>query len=320
MIASNSRRAATPFKPQPIRKQPAGQRVTRLGLFALEPRIVFDAAAAVTADVAADQVAQQQADASTSDAPDAAADGSSSDGTAPSDIDASQTDYSAPATDSPEATNLLFDNTMPATEMREIAFVDGAIENVSELISGFSSTVEIVIIDSARDGIEQIANALHGQTDIAAIHIVSHGSEGVLSLGTASLDVATMQGEYLDDLTAIGKALSAEGDILIYGCDFTAGEKGLEAAMVLGGITGADIAASIDATGSADRLGDWDLETHVGSIEGTSVAASTDWSGLLAAPVANNDGPISMIGGVTQNINVLANDTDADTVSALNLG
>ena len=48
----------------------------------------------------------------------------------------------------------------------------------------------------------------------------------------------------------------------------------------LAAATGADIAASTDDTGHADKGGDWELETGVGQIEAEAIAA-TDWQGRL---------------------------------------
>ena len=172
-------------------------------------------------------------------------------------------------------------------DRQEIAFIDSSVANVDQLIAGIDPAVEIVMIDGAGDGVEQIAAALEGRSGIDAIHILSHGDQGQLFLGNDVLDAASMQGEHLDELTAIGEALSEEGDILIYGCDFTGGEAGLEAAILLGSITGADIAASDDATGHETLGGDWDLETELGAVEAEAVQA-TQWSGLLAPLVISD--------------------------------
>ena len=299
MIASQSRHKRASSKAALVNTRPTKPAVATLGLMALEPRIVFDAAVAVTADVAADQVAQQQADSAVASGQPTATNSFDTDSFESSFADFIG-NFDADAT---------FENVVET--QREIAFIDGSVEGVANLIAELPSSVEVFVLNASRDGVEQIADVLNGRTDIDAIHILSHGSQGSLSLGSATLNSATMQAEYLDELTVIGQALTTDGDILIYGCDFTAGEKGLQAAMILGGITGADIAASNDMTGSADLGGDWDLETSVGIIDVASVSA-TEWSGLLAAPVANADGPISMVGGVVRNIDVLANDTDAD--------
>ncbi len=181
-----------------------------------------------------------------------------------------------------------------------------SVSNVDQLIAGIDPAVEVVMIDATGDGVEQIAAALAGRSGIDAIHILSHGDQGQLFLGDDVLDAASMQGEHLDELTAIGQALSEDGDILIYGCDFTGGEAGLEAAILLGSITGADIAASTDDTGAADLGGDWDLETEVGAVEADAVVA-TNWQGLLA-PLVIND----MTTGVTATD--LANEVIGDGV------
>ncbi|MEZ5432336.1 MAG: DUF4347 domain-containing protein [Verrucomicrobiales bacterium] len=181
----------------------------------------------------------------------------------------------------------------PLTELRQVVIIDGGIENVETLVNEFSSRMpnaEIFVLDPTQDGMEQISSLLAGYEGIDALHLVSHGAEGTLQLGTADLNAETMQGKYLDDLKVIGLALSQEGDILIYGCDFTAGESGLEAAMILGGITGADIAASSDATGATILEGDWDLETSIGALENDSLKVES-WNGLLTGtpPVLDLD-------------------------------
>ena len=222
---------------------------------ALEQRIAFDAAAVVTADeVVRDQSGPAAADAGY--VPEQAA------------ADAALAE-AAGARSSPQTAQV-------------IVFVDSAVSDISSYLSGLDASAEIVLLQPDSDGVEQIAAALAGHSDIDAIHIISHGSEGQIQLGNATLSAVSMQGEHLDELATIGAALAADGDILIYGCDFTGGEAGLEAAMILGGITGADIAASIDATGSSDLGGDWDLETAIGGIDAASLNGG-DWAGKLAA-------------------------------------
>ena len=72
---------------------------------------------------------------------------------------------------------------------------------------------------------------------------------------------------------------------MIYGCNFGEGEAGQAAAVRLAELTGADIAASDDLTGSTELGGDWDLEVQTGTIE-TVVAFNAEvrqvWSGVLA--------------------------------------
>ena len=83
-----------------------------------------------------------------------------------------------------------------------------------------------------------------------AIHIVSHGDQGELLLGTGRLTLESMNGEYADELAVIGNALTENADLLIYGCDFAEGELGQAAASRLAELTGADVAATIAALNS----------------------------------------------------------------------
>jgi hypothetical protein len=257
-----------------VRLTPASYRV-------LEPRMVFDGAAAD----AAVQVADAHVEAATDSAHDAAT------------ADAHPADLEPTALDVVQA--LAAAPVAPAETSREIAFVDAGVADVHTLISALPSHVEIVMLDASKDGVEQIAAALQGRADIDAIHILSHGAEGRLNLGNAVLDAASMQGEHLDELTAIGASLSPDADILIYGCDFTGGQAGLQAAMLLGSVTGADIAASTDDTGHADLGGDWDLETRLGDVAVTGIFAP-DYQGLLA-PLA-----VTPVNGTTVTATTLA--------------
>ena len=232
-------------------------------MLALEPRIVFDAAAAATVDQTADQVAEQQAN--------EAAEGRAAD--IPSnDNAASGEDFASVA--------------VTEGDSHEIAFVDGSLEDIDQLLSEIDPSVEIIMLDVTQDGVEQIAAALNGRDDIDAIHILSHGSPGQLTLGTGTLTAESIQGDYADELAVVRDALSEHGDILIYGCDFSAGTLGEETAQLLSDATGADIAASDDDTGHDSLGGDWDLETQIGTIDVDAIQA-VNWEQLMAPLVVN---------------------------------
>ena len=167
----------------------------------------------------------------------------------------------------------------------EIVFVDTSVENYQALIDGIDNPdARVVLLDASRDGMEQIVAALGQVGRVDAIHLISHGDEGELKLGSTILNGDNMQGEYADELAAIKEHLTDAADILVYGCSFGKGEAGMAAAETLGRLTGADVAASTDATGHAELGGDWDLELQQGSIE-TDLAVDRDaqdnWSGLL---------------------------------------
>ncbi|MEG3872473.1 choice-of-anchor D domain-containing protein, partial [Microcoleus sp. Z1_B5] len=115
-------------------------------------------------------------------------------------------------------------------------------------------------------GIEQITNALANQKDIESIHILSHGNQGSLKLGADVLNENDIEA-FNTQLKQWGNALTENGDILLYGCDVATGKIGKNFVKRLSEITGADIAASDNLTGSAAKGGDWKLETATGNIE-----------------------------------------------------
>ena len=169
-------------------------------------------------------------------------------------------------------------------QRQEIVFVDTSVEDYQTLIEGVDPGAEVFLLDSTRDGIEQIAEVIKGRSGIDAIHIVSHGDAGKLRLGTGRLTLGSMAGEYTDELASISQALTNGADLLIYGCNFGEGQPGQTAATRLAQLTGTDVAASTDLTGSAPLGGDWDLEFSTGQIE-TAVAftleAQQAWLGVL---------------------------------------
>jgi large repetitive protein len=171
---------------------------------------------------------------------------------------------------------------LDANESRQIVFISAGVFDPDYVANQLDPAYEIYLIEPGTDAIQQIAEALEGRSDISAIHLIGHGEEGRLFLGDTVLDADSMEGAHRAWLESIGQSLSANADILIYGCDFTSGEEGLAAASLLSAITGADVAASTDKTGNAELGGDWELETEIGLIEAQSLSLEA-WRGVLAA-------------------------------------
>ncbi|MCH7866063.1 MAG: DUF4347 domain-containing protein, partial [Myxococcales bacterium] len=176
----------------------------------------------------------------------------------------------------------------------ELVFVDRGVEGYEHLVNDLEAgategrKLEIVLLDSDRDGVAQITETLARYQELDAIHIVSHGSEGALQLGNVSLSSDTLD-LYTNALASWSNALSADADLLLYGCDLAGGADGAAFVDSLAELTGADVAASIDATGAAVLGGDWELESVTGDIE-TSVAfsaqAQQSWEGMLPVNIA----------------------------------
>ncbi|WP_027359074.1 DUF4347 domain-containing protein [Desulforegula conservatrix] len=145
----------------------------------------------------------------------------------------------------------------------EVVFVDSRVSDAKNLLAGLSPDCTAVFIDAGKDGLSQMADYLSAHPGADAVHILAHGSDGNLLLGSTFLDSDSIKGK-ADDLSKIGGLLSEEGDILIYSCGFGAGDKGAALVGTLAAMTGADVAASDDRTGKG---GDWDLEIRSGKID-----------------------------------------------------
>lgn len=151
-------------------------------------------------------------------------------------------------------------------DRREVAFVDSSVEDFQTLVDGIKDGVEIFVFDGSKGGVDQIASILEKETNIDAIHILSHGSTGEITLGTDKLNGDTLD-DYNEQLQIIKDSLSENGDILLYGCNVAKDGSGQEFIEALANLTQADISASDDITGDSALGGDWDLEVISGIIE-----------------------------------------------------
>ncbi len=147
-----------------------------------------------------------------------------------------------------------------------IVFIDPAVENYQTLAAGVFAGVEAIALNPSQDGIEQITEVLSRRKNISSVHIVSNGQAGKLFLGNAEVSSDTLDG-YSEQLQSWANALTRNADIFVYGCNVGAGEEGQQFIQDLSDLTGADIAASSDLTGSAARGGDWDLEVTTGRVK-----------------------------------------------------
>ena len=304
---------------------------------ALEPRMMFDGAVAAT--VASD-VAASEPSAVSKDQPGPTA-------------EHGQAAAPTPGSDAPQAPAGTSDTAKPVSkdavaaqqlalagpvaeaqaQRKEIVFVDTRVPDYQSLLASIDPSAEVVLLATDRDGVQQIAQALTGRTNVDAIHIISHGDAGVLLLGDSPVYQGNLA-QYSDQLQAIGQALTAEGDIQLYGCEVGQGNVGKQFIDQLATLTGADVAASDDVTGKG---GDWVLEITTGAISSSSAlnlsqlanydhrlvtTAVSDLAGLKAAiNLGNSDGEDDLItllgditftgGGDTVSINV----TDGHTMT-----
>ncbi|MGE4462485.1 MAG: DUF4347 domain-containing protein, partial [Arcobacter sp.] len=202
---------------------------------------------------------------------------------------------------------------------KEVAFVDVTVKDYQTLVDGVGEGVETYLVSS----LDEIKSILENETNIDAIHILSHGETGEITVGNDVLNKDTLQ-NFDAVLQSMKTSLTENGDILLYGCNVANDGSGEEFITELATITEADVAASDDLTGSSALGGDWVLEVNTGSIEASSLVAS-NYVGTLDSdangnfnfsPIGSGSAGTSkylyanLAGSGTGTIKIVANDVD----------
>ncbi|MFZ9507419.1 MAG: DUF4347 domain-containing protein, partial [Burkholderiaceae bacterium] len=241
---------------------------------ALEPRLLLDGAAVATVarsitDAGAQPEGPEPAATSVPAAPDAASTAVAQ-APNPPDIEPAPGEHTLQP-DAPLDSHL----PVPTSEdpTGQVIVVDDSVPFADELVADISPDWTVIRLQGDRDGLTQLAEALSAHQDLKAIHLFTHGGEGRLQIGATSLTEASLEA-HAGVLRDIGSRLSPTGDLLIYGCDVAQGFVGQAFVNALARATGADVAASDDATGSAVAGGDWQLEAATGPIDAGSLQAS----------------------------------------------
>ena len=165
------------------------------------------------------------------------------------------------------------------TSERILVVLNSSVADADSIVNDLGDNVEVLRLEAGTDALDTINDYLdeHADTKYSAIHLVSHGSEGYITLNGEKIDSTTINPA---DWKAIGEHLTDDADILVYGCDTAKSEEGKALVQTIANLTGADVAASIDSTGAN---GDWDLEYRSGLIEAATIAPQ--YSGRLATEI-----------------------------------
>ncbi|MEP0912397.1 DUF4347 domain-containing protein [Leptolyngbya sp. GB1-A1] len=177
-----------------------------------------------------------------------------------------------------------------------LVVIDSAVEDYELLVNGVLDGAKAIILQPEQDGIEQITLALKQHPNTTSLHIVSHGTPGSVQLGNTYLSLDTLE-RYSWDLQSWFTSSSA--GLLLYGCNVAAEPAGILFLKQLHQLTGANIAASTNKTGSAEQGGDWKLEVTTHRMEivlafqptaleayshvlSTRIDTTTSWNGTQA--------------------------------------
>ncbi|MCE5983706.1 DUF4347 domain-containing protein [Pseudomonas sp. LF19] len=250
-------------------------------LFALEPRIMFDASVAVVAQEAVAEATAEPAK------------------------DSASAEHNAQA--APASADI---GSQQAGQRHEVVFVDGQVKDSQQLINGLPAGTEVVILDPSKDGLQQMADYLKGRDGLDTIHLLSHGASGTVQLGNVWLDSSNLA-EHSAALQGIGSALKADGDLMLYGCRVGKDSAGQAFVDQLAALTGADIAASVDDTGAQALGGNWTLERSSGVLQSASLGTQlSGYQSLLATSFSS--GSTATFPAPLFGVRTVAGDFDGD--------
>jgi len=162
--------------------------------------------------------------------------------------------------------------TLPEPDRLELVFVDRSTPDYQSLVADLRANTEsgaryqVEFIERDENGIGKISEVLSKLDGVAAVHVISHGSNGVVQLGALSLDASNVL-DHAAEINAWRSALSVDADLLFYGCDLAYDAGGEFLLSKIADLSGADVAASQDSTGATALGGDWDFESEIGVIE-----------------------------------------------------
>ena len=116
-----------------------------------------------------------------------------------------------------ESVGALIPGDLSASASQTVIVVDPNVANYQQLLDLLGNRADVYVLDASRDGMEQIQAILASHSQIDSLHVISHGSDDSIQLGSTVLTSASIR-DYETTLNQWGESLTADADILFYGC------------------------------------------------------------------------------------------------------
>ena len=95
---------------------------------------------------------------------------------------------------------------MSKADGKELVVIDGNVDDMATLLKAAPQGAEWVVLDSGRDGVKQLAEIAARHHNIRALHLLSHGDDGLLKLGNSELNQQNLT-DYRSELQALTAAM-----------------------------------------------------------------------------------------------------------------
>lgn len=193
----------------------------------------------------------------------------------------------------------------------ELLVIDSAVPDAALLASLANKPCKIEHLAACDDPLQGLADLLRRHAPVSALHLVSHGQPGALTIAGNLLTAGTLL-EQRQAVCELSRALNG-APVLLYGCKTGADEIGRVFVKALMSALDAPVSASTRPVGHDALGGTWDLHAGMGRTAPLFTQAATDgWRHVLADT------------GVSAGINTitgpLGSSNDGDTVTLLSDG
>ncbi|NDG71476.1 MAG: DUF4347 domain-containing protein, partial [Proteobacteria bacterium] len=152
----------------------------------------------------------------------------------------------------------------------------------------------LCIVDGRQDAVDQITRAIEGLKNVSVIRILSHGADGEVRFGGQRIDIAMLEAR-TTQISNWKKSLSADAQILLYGCRVAESNQGKLFVNRLAALTHTNVAASVNPTGAG---GDTFLEYKVGEVSSGLLANHADYERAGVSLQLEDDVPIVRWGDI----------------------
>jgi hypothetical protein len=148
----------------------------------------------------------------------------------------------------------------------DVVILDPSLPAIDILIAEMKPGSRIVYLKKTDNPIRSITKILKHCAPVNSLHVFLEGQPGILVYNDVSVTTDSLLNaeKYL---TEWRQFFNDEGDVFLYGCEVGKGIKGLEFVKTFAMLTGLDVAASDNLTGSHLRGGDWFMEVKSGTIQ-----------------------------------------------------
>lgn len=200
----------------------------------------------------------------------------------------------------------------------DIILVSGDLPDIQQLVAAAQPGAYVHVFEAQANAAEVLQQtvdfAAEKQLPIGNLAIVTHGEAGSIQFGDTAVTNQQLQ-QHSDAWQALGQQMTADASLQVYGCEVASNADGVQLVNNLAALTGADVQASDDLTGTG---GDWQLEVATAEVN-QLLDGDVDYAHSLADPVVDmNTGATVDEDGMVQITNAMLSSSDTDAFDGPN--